>query len=102
MDMRACVHEPSQLVWYASARAIIIASHIEMCMVIVTYLRVCVCSWVGEPFEHAHTTLSMIPIFSGASSALLVLIVVNRRTRLSRSPVCQLTEWNVQQHQQYQ
>jgi hypothetical protein len=40
MDMRACVHEPSQLVWYASARAIIIAPHIEMCMVIVTYLRV--------------------------------------------------------------
>ncbi len=84
--------------------------HIEICMVIVTYLSMYGWCW---QVNHLNThILSMILIFSSPfflplllpQRLVLVLIVVNRRTRLSLSlsPVYQLTRWNVQQHQQYQ
>ena len=60
--------------------------HIEMWMVIVTYL--CVCVWsslLGEPSQHAHT-IDEPDLRSSlllARELVLVLIVVNRWARLS-------------------
>jgi hypothetical protein len=52
---------------------------------------------VGEPSKHAHTIDDphlFFPLLL-PQRIVLVLIVVNRRTRLSLSPVYQLTRWNV-------
>jgi hypothetical protein len=55
---------------------------------------------VGEPSKHAHTIddphlLRLFFPLLLPQRIVLVLIVVNRRTRLSLSPVYQLTRWNV-------
>ena len=80
---RACASKVNLFGMQTHARSS--SHHIEMCMVIVTYLSVYMLRG-GEASKHAHTIDDphlLSPSVATTARVVLVLIVVNRRTRLS-------------------